>query len=199
MDTDLEAAYRAALRDYDYPLVAELEPDLDAIDAERETRLTAPGALLAAALWYVGQGIAVFPLTAGGKVPLPGSRGFLDATTDPTQVAAWWSWRPDANIGLPTGHQFDVIDIDGPAGVKSWANMKPVKEPYLIGDVAVIGHVTTPRPGGNHLYVPAVAGRGNKAGIFPGVDYRGRGGFVVAPPSRTDQGTYRWVRPLVIG
>jgi hypothetical protein len=34
---------------------------LDAEDAERDARLRAPGALAAAALWYAGQGLRVFP------------------------------------------------------------------------------------------------------------------------------------------
>jgi hypothetical protein len=48
-----------------------------------------------------------------------------------------------------------------------------------------------------HLYVPANPAVGNGAGLLPNVDYRGAGGYVVAPPSRTDVGSYRWLRPLV--
>jgi hypothetical protein len=50
--------------------------------------------------------------------------------------------------------------------------------------------------GGWHLlYAPT--GLGNRVGLLAGVDWRGRGGLVVAPPSRHPSGhAYRWVRPL---
>jgi hypothetical protein len=105
-----------------------------------------------------------------------------------------WSWQPQANIGLATGFVVDVIDVDGPAGLQSLARMTSLP--------SVVGIVSTPRAGGMHLYVPAT-GRGNRAGIAPAIDYRGLGGYVVAPPSvftshtGTD-GTYTWRRPLAI-
>jgi hypothetical protein len=53
--------------------------------------------------------------------------------------------------------------------------------------------------GGWHLlYAPT--GLGNRVGLLPGVDWRGRGGVVVAPPSRHASGRrYVWVRPLGAG
>ena len=164
---------------------------VDALGAELD-RLAQPVevALSAAALWYAEQGLAVFPLQPGTKVPFAGSRGCKDATTDPERIRRWWSSAPEANIGLATGRVVDVVDIDGPAGQASrcvhWEQL---------ADLEVVGRVCTPRPGGMHLYVPA-AGVGNKAGLLPGIDYRGRGGYVVAPPSRTEQGTYWWMEPL---
>ncbi len=38
--------------------------------------------------------------------------GFLDATTDRGQITAWWTARPDANIGMPTAGLL-VVDVDG--------------------------------------------------------------------------------------
>jgi len=73
--------------------------------------------LKAAALDYAAKGVPVFPLIPNGKAPLT-SHGFLDATTDPTQIKAWWTKWPDANIGAPTGlpQTFTVLDID----IKPW-------------------------------------------------------------------------------
>jgi Bifunctional DNA primase/polymerase, N-terminal len=49
---------------------------------------------------------------------------------------------------------------------------------------------------GWHLYL-ASTGAGNRAGLLDHVGWRGRGGYVVAPPSRHANGTrYWWLRPL---
>ena len=149
--------------------------------------------LLAAALNYARLGIPVFPLPPGSKQPYPGSRGFKDATTDVDQIKAWWTRAPESNIGIATGRMVDVIDLDGPQGVESW---------QAVSGTPVVGVVSTPRPGGRHLYVMAT-GKVCATGLFPGVDFRGTGGYVVAPPSTYDgdadhpyQGQYVWVREL---
>lgn len=165
-----------------------LEAALDAETTQHADRLRATGSLLAAALWYAEQGLHVFPLTPLGKIPLPGTKGFKDATADTDRIRAWWKVNPDFNIGLATGHRFDVIDFDGPEAI-AYGYTHDVWPP-------VVGKVSTPRPGGNHWYVNAT-GAGNRAGMAPHVDYRGIGGYVVAPPSRTDQGEYEWLQPLV--
>lgn len=156
--------------------------------------------LLASALWYASVGLHVFRLSPMSKIPFKGSKGFEDATTDEQQIRAWWGATPDANIGIATGHLVDIIDIDGPPGVISWAKLKNTLPPIL-------GKVDTPRPGGTHLYI-AASGRGNKAKIADGIDYRGLGGYVVAAPSTLTQsfdpdgsiknhaGTYSWTTPL---
>jgi hypothetical protein len=146
--------------------------------------------LLQSALWYAEQGLRVFPLTELSKVPRPGSRGCKDATSDPDQITTWWEAHPQANIGIATGHRVDVVDIDPPLGQKSRCDLWETVFATIDNDN--LGKVLTPRPGGMHIYVPAT-GDGNRAGIAPGVDYRGAGGYVVAPPSVTSVGRYRWL------
>jgi hypothetical protein len=76
-----------------------------------------------------------------------------------------------------------------------------MRQPGKWGGAQALGTVSTPRPGGLHVYVRA-SGHGNRAGMLPGVDYRGLGGYVLAPPSQLDDrddqhpGTYAWLRPL---
>jgi Bifunctional DNA primase/polymerase, N-terminal len=56
-----------------------------------------------------------------GKHPL-GSlvpHGVKDATCNRARILAWWTRHPQANIGLATGHRFDVLDVDGPAGAQA--------------------------------------------------------------------------------
>ncbi len=212
---DLEQQLQEALVAERYDEYERIAAVLDRQDAaERERRATVT--LASAALWYVEQGLRVFPLRVGGKTPLfpkahpddstlqrecKGRCGRLghgchDATTDPALVQQWWTNVLQANIGMATGTLVDVIDIDGEQGNISVAGILDELPPR-------VGWVTTPRPGGRHLYVPAT-GRGNDASILPGIDYRGTGGYVVVPPSvifeggRDYPGRYEWVQPLVL-
>lgn len=133
-----------------------------------------PPRFAAAALAYAAWGWPVFPVKAGHKTPLT-RHGVHDASTDAGQLAAWWARWPTANVGLPTGHRYDVVDVD-PAGLSWWVQVR------LLTRDTFHGLVSTPR-GGYHLYRLA-SGSGNLADFAPGVDYRGRGGYVIAPPSR---------------
>jgi hypothetical protein len=160
---------------------------VDAEDAEREARLQHPAALAAAALWYASHGIPVFPLAVGGKTPLT-RNGFKDATCDADKVRAWWQKTPQANIGSPTGTRSDVIDVDGPAGYASLAEL----EESGFDPGPVLACARTPR--GLHLHVPP--GGGNATGWRDGIDLRGLGGYVVMPPSRRADGRgWRWMAP----
>jgi len=185
--TDAETELRAAIDAGDQPEIERLGAIVDRLDAKPE-----PASLHAAALWYASVGLHVFPLTPGSKIPLKLSGGFKDATTDPAQINSWWTGNSKLNIGIATGHLVDVIDIDGPLGQRSrlaaWDMLEAIPN---------LGRVSTPRPGGMHLYVPAT-GKGNKAGLLPGIDYRGLGGYVVAPPSVNETGAYSWTRPLAL-
>lgn len=150
-----------------------------------------------AAMWYAGLGWPVFPLLAYGEINTytgeisdgkkPATRrGFKDATTDIGVIGHWWSDAPDRNIGLPTGLRFDVIDVDVPDGLPTLGRLRQQ-------DRAVHGWVDT-ASGGTHLYITPT-GLPNKARWLPGVDYRGEGGYVVAPPSRTQDSGWVWKHP----
>ncbi len=172
----------------------------DVVEAERlEKILDQPSApvLGSSAIWYAEQGWKVFPLAPNSKQPLisknNGGNGLYDATTNLDQVREWWNKYPSANIGLPTGEKFDVIDVDGPEGIKSLTELEEDKVPDVFGKVG------TPR--GFHLYV-LPTGDGNRAGVLPGIDYRGKGGYVCAPPSQADLRRYKWLTkpsPKILG
>jgi hypothetical protein len=112
------------------------------------------------------------------------------AATDPTVVGGWWRRWPAANLALVTGRRFDVLDLDGDQGVEALRAVLSIAPGEHPGPVARTGG------GGWHLlYAPT--GLGNRVGMLPGVDWRGRGGLIVAPPSRHASGRrYAWVRPL---
>jgi hypothetical protein len=150
-----------------------------------------PPRLLDAALAYAAWGWPVFPLKPHSKHPAT-PHGFKDATTNPDRIRAWWTTHPDCNIGLPAGHHFDVIDIDVPEGAHSFVTLRAQEDPRTgrgpIPDCH--GQVAT-ASGGIHLYVTPT-GEGNTAGIWPGIDHRGLGGYVVAPPSTLGEPGRAW-------
>jgi Bifunctional DNA primase/polymerase, N-terminal len=112
------------------------------------------------------------------------------AAVDPAVAGEWWRRWPDANLGLATGPRFDVLDLDGDQGMEAFRALLSIEPREHPGPVARTGG------GGWHLlYRPT--GLGNRVGLLAGVDWRGRGGLIVAPPSWHASGCrYRWVRPL---
>jgi Bifunctional DNA primase/polymerase, N-terminal len=124
-----------------------------------------------------------------GKHPLGAlvPHGVKDATCNRARVLAWWTRHPHANIGLACGHLFDVLDVDGPAGAHAIREL--AAEPGL----ASSGPLVHTGGGGWHFYL-APTGLGNaRPHDLPHVDWRGRGGYVVAPPSRHASGhPYQW-------
>lgn len=125
---------------------------------------------------------------AVGKHPLT-PHGLYDATSDPAKLTLWWRRWSHANIGLVAGEVADVLDIDGPAGRAALRRFVAADDLVPEGPLVRTG-------GGWHIYM-APTGTGNRAGLLAHVDWRGRGGYVVAPPSRHANGRYyRWLRPL---
>jgi hypothetical protein len=112
------------------------------------------------------------------------------ASTDLAIVRGWWRRWPDANLALATGRRFDVLDLDSTDGVEALRAVLSIALWEHPGPVARSGG------GGWHLlYAPT--GLGNRVGLLPGIDWRGQGGLIVAPPSRhTTGGRYAWVGPL---
>jgi hypothetical protein len=126
--------------------------------------------------------VAKHPL--GSLVP----HGVTDATYNRARILAWWTRHPQANIGLATGHAFDVLDVDGPAGERA------IRQLAAAHGLASSGPLVRTGGGGWHFYLaPTGLGNVHPRGLEQ-VDWRGRGGYVVAPPSRHASGhTYRWV------
>jgi hypothetical protein len=124
-----------------------------------------------------------------GKHPL-GSlvpHGVKDATTNRARILAWWSRHPQANIGLATGHIFDVLDVDGPTGAQT------IRELAATHGLQNSGPLVRTGGGGWHYYLaPTGLGNASPTGLAQ-VDWRGRGGYVVAPPSSHASGhPYQW-------
>jgi hypothetical protein len=136
---------------------------------------------------YAARGWAVFPLVPREKIPPKGSKGFLDATKDEPTLRALWGAQPLYNIGIATGERSGiwVLDIDPRHGGSESLRALQEKNGKLPTTVSV-----ATGGGGWQLYYKHVPGLRNSArradgmkGVAPGIDVRGDGGYVVAPPS----------------
>lgn len=142
------------------------------------------------ALDYAREGYKVFPCKRNKKPLTP--NGFKSATTDLSQVDAWWKENPWASIGMPTGptNNIWVLDVDCPVG--------PATLDRLIRTYGPLPTTREQRTGGGgfQLFFRWPAGldiRNSAAALGPGLDVRGNGGYVIVPPSgHPSGGTYRW-------
>jgi hypothetical protein len=130
----------------------------------------------------------IFPLRPRTKEPF-GGLGVYNATNDIDQIADWWRWQPNANIGWHPGADGCLaLDADsykhtyGGADLLSPADQETVTS--LTGS------------GGTHLTyrLPEGVRVGNATGRLPaGIDIRGWGGYIVLPPSIHPNGRrYQW-------
>jgi hypothetical protein len=161
-----------------------------------------------AAIAYADLGFFVLPLWSAhdgrcdcGKVDCdsPGKHphgryaphGLKDATRDKAVICSWFSDGQLVNIGIRTGPESGILVLD--------------VDPRHGGDESLKGLGTLPDTatvetggGGWHRYFKYPAGLNirNSAGkLGPGLDIRGAGGYVVAPPSIHVSGrVYTWLR-----
>lgn len=141
-----------------------------------------PPALPAAAVHYARQGLRVFPCVPEHKRPLT-ENGFKDATTTLATVESWWRSWPWASIGIATGGDgVDVLDIDVYASGDGYGAFGQLEDAGLVEGWAA--KVRTPS-GGMHVYFPADPAwpQRNWAVTAAHIDFRGDGGYVIAPPS----------------
>ena len=150
-------------------------------------------ATLRQALAYAARGWPVFPCQVGQKTPAT-PHGYRDATTDLEQITAWYSCNPHQNLAIATGTPGpDVLDVDehGPAG-NGYAAFATLSKAGLVNGAAA--YVRTPS-GGLHAYF---TGSDQRNGHLPAhhLDFRSRGGYILAPPSRVDDKPYRLIRTV---
>jgi putative DNA primase/helicase len=122
----------------------------------------------------------------------------MGATSDAAQIKRDWARWPDANIGIATGPEsgFWVVEADTLEGhdVDGVASLKQLEAEHG----ALPETLTAESPSGSqHRYFKWRAGvtiQNSASKIAPGVDVRGDGGMVIAPPSvKPGKGAYRWL------
>ncbi len=145
-----------------------------------------------AALDYLRRGWSVVPVTPGSKHPPIPWQPFQHRRPTPAEIGSWYRAWPDAGVGVVTGavSGLVVLDVDpahgGQASLGRWEGAH--------GPLPATLEVET-GGGGRHFYFRHPGGVvRNRVALAPGIDLRGDGGMVVAPPSRHPSGRfYAWV------
>jgi len=138
------------------------------------------------ALEYAVRGYSVIPVKADKKPSLPSWKEFQEKAADDEQILKWFDGN-ELNVGIVTGRisGITVVDIDTKGDKVTPLDTFP--STYT---------VVTPS-GGYHLYYQYTKDIGQTANTypqFPHVDIRNDGGYVVAPPSITEKGSYKVFR-----
>lgn len=149
--------------------------------------------MLAMALAYAARGWHVFPLVAGGKVPYGGSHGHKDATTHKGKIRQWWKQTPNANIAIATGKRSGIFVLDEDPRHGGDKTLEELEAEH--GKLPRTVMVETPRRGFHRYFsYPGRRVKNSQSMIGPGLDIRGDGGHVAAPPSIVKRrGQYRFV------
>lgn len=152
--------------------------------AESRTPTTA----LEYALAYAALGWSVVPVRPGEKMPAVAWAKFQTLPARESDIRSWFDADPRMGIGLVQGRNASsmVLDFDGELGHETLRRLEARGLPQSV-------RAYTPG-GGVHVYLRhpgrPIATRKN---VLPGMDVRGDGGFVVAPPSRhANGGEYVW-------
>jgi hypothetical protein len=169
--------------------------------------------MLEAALSYARMGFRVLPLqsisdgrcTCGKSCRTPGKHpigslvphGLKDATCEVQLIRKWWARCPLANVGIATGVManglyLNVIDVDPRNGGND--TFVALIAPYGLPETAT----SRTGGGGNHWLLTSTEPLRNSGALGRGIDFKGVGGYIVAPPSRHESGRcYEWIKPPV--
>lgn len=137
------------------------------------------------ALHYARQGLSIIPVS--GKIPLIKWAEFQERCASEEEIKAWWEKWPEADIGMVTGGITNriIVDVDGLEGRASYERL------YSSSTLKV----QTKRGFQLHYKYPTgFEGKTTLAGLLPGIDTRGRGGYCKLPPSKfsDSSGRYSW-------
>jgi hypothetical protein len=145
-----------------------------------------------AAFALLARGWSVIPVEARGKRPIVPWLEYQSRLATEKEIDAWFAGPRKPSLGVVTGtlSNLVVLDVDAQHGGSHSLAMLELEHGNLPDTVeAKTGG------GGRHLYFVHPGGVvHNRVGIAPGIDFRGDGGCVVAPPSVHPSGRrYQWV------
>lgn len=118
--------------------------------------------------------------SSAGKHPMT-KHGLHDATLDRSKVIDWWRNRPKANVGVLTGASSGIVVLDIDPRHDAMRSLNELESRY-----GKLPKTLTVKTGGDgmHFYFrhPGVSVT-NRVNVLPGLDFRGDGGYIIAPPS----------------
>jgi Bifunctional DNA primase/polymerase, N-terminal len=158
---------------------------------------------LATALAYAAHGWAVFPVPPGTK------RSYKSAehsdgrawgmTREAAEIRADFTRWPDAGIGIPTGAVNGIIVVETDTveghGIDGWNSLAQLESKH--GPLPDTLQANSPSGSVHRYFKHPGAGakiKSSASEIGRGIDVRGDGGMVIAPPTvRPGVGVYRWI------
>lgn len=160
-----------------------------------------PQTLMDCAVEYGGMGLAVIPLCPRIKDAAIKKWPQL-ASTDPIQIAQWWSENPNYNVGIVCGSKSGGlvvidVDVDPSKGEDGRKTLEAWEAEH--GKLPETATTVSGRGGHHYLYRLNDQVFRNSRDETPtkevGIDIRGEGGYFVAPPSIHPNGsTYQWLK-----
>ena len=158
------------------------------------------------ALYYATLGCKVFPAhsisggqctcgksdcTSPGKHPKT-RNGLKDATTSNKSITQWWEKKPDANIAIRTGKESGLVVLDVDTKSNGFESLGSLQNNFDELPKTLIAETGSK---GNHIFFKHPGNKlKTRAGILAGIDFRGDGGYIIAPPSlHISGGSYNWV------
>jgi hypothetical protein len=166
---------------------AKMPPKLEVVKTSSTDR-----PCLDAALEYAAMGFSVIPVRKN-KRPYVVWQKYQSERATEEQIRKWWKQWPGAGVAIVTGAISGIVAVD----CDTEAGRLHVES--LIPDSCETPIAQT-QSGGWHYYFKHRGGTvSNSAGVIPGVDVRGDGGYIVAPPTRGEKGDYSWLPGLSLG
>ena len=149
-----------------------------------------------AAVWYCEHGFGIIPILPRGKRPLT-ANGLNDWFNNPEDARKLWTQRPDLNIAIVCGSASDNLvvldfDEDDAKDVHGFDTLSEWEDES--GELPATATAITGRGGMHYLY-RAEKPYHPSVNVDLGVDVRGEGSYIVAPPSVHPNGrAYEWNR-----
>ena len=147
------------------------------------------------ALKYAKLGYSIIPIKPKDKSPLVEWTQYQKERATEEQIRSWWLRWPNANIGVVTGRGSGIVvlDVDGPEGEQTIKDRGYSLPPTTTSRTGGGGwHYLFRWPGFECSNFAGEAGRN--------IDFRGDGGYIVAPPSEHKNGNcYEWAPGLTPG
>lgn len=167
----------------------------------------------AAAYGYAARGWRVVPLhhvttdracscDSGRTCPTPGKHPVISAwqkkaSAAGADIAAWWEDNPNANVGIATGAESALWVLDVDTDKHGLASLQS-----LVTENGPMPRTRTHKTGsgGIHYFFtwPEFDVPNSTSYLGPGIDVRGTGGQVVAPPSVSGRGNYTVLADIAV-